>query len=263
MVKGETTTASASGSSKGKRKIAPRPPKDVKADFKDVGDWLGKCAKGLSALPSDAEYTSHCRDLANQLNTIIHEEILPEYKKRYEAVQPSREAGIKPKRCDSALTTFLFKYYRYSFPVSGTYGVCDLNKIASKAIAIYIREKGLGEGQFFTLDNDLYELFNKLSINGEGKTYLQLTQDRIDTIRNQPSYNRTSASAHIDINGDKVSMNYSALKIILPKFVVNYALTDPDQYVPQLEVFANTLDEKAKEFENKKGKGKVKTESHA
>lgn len=227
-----------------KKKSEAWTPKELKQALKENKQFYRKVAVGLSVVPPNDQYVNETKQLAQELLDDIAQ-YEQDYKELYESTETKRVAGIKPKRCDRKLTQFFERYYKRRLPEVGNHGVCDLNRVAPRALCLYVKERGLGETQFFTLDEDLANLFNSPSIEDPSKTYLQLAQDRIDVIRLERASKGVktapSSSADIIVDNGRITMNYSALKIITPKFGDDYPLNDPGQYVNTLEDFENYL----------------------
>lgn len=235
-----------------KSKIQPLTPKELKKQFKDNISLYKKIADGLHIIPSDEKYIETTKELA-QKQLIEINEILDEYKELYESIETKRVACIKPRLCDKKLTTFLSNHFKRYLPDNGQYGVLDLNRIAPRAISLYVKEKGLGETQFFSLDDSLKELFESPSVENPTRTYIELTQDRIAELQMEKNYRKSVSSAEIFIENGRITMNYSALKILVPKFGVKYDLTDPHTYMARLEDFNNYLQQLHDQYkENKK-----------
>ena len=255
------TTATGSGTAvpvtTSKSKIDPWEPKELKKQFKDNLDLYKRVSEGLHVLPIDEKYSESTKGLASELLART-QKFLENYKSLYESTETKRVASIKPRLCDKKLTIFLSGHFKRYLPDAGQHGVLDLNRIAPRAISLYVKEKGLGETQFFALDDALKQLFESPSVENPGKTYIQLAQDRIAEIRMEKDYKQSPSSAEIFVENGRITMNYSALKIIIPKFGVKYDLTDPNVYVAQLEEFNKFLEQlHTTHEENKKAQKKA------
>lgn len=241
-----------------KSKIEPWDMKELKKQLKPNEDVYKQISEGLHVVPPSDEYTNFTKKLAKDLLDKVAE-FKEKYRELYESTETKRSASIKPRLCDKRLTNFLAGHFKRYLPDNGPHGVLDLNRIVPRAISIYIKEKNLGATQFFTLDLALKELFEHPSIENRDKTYIQLAQERIAEIRMEKDFKQSPSSAEIVVENGKITMNYSALKIIIPKFGVKYDLTEPGTYIPELEKFNQYLEqlhaqhEEAKK-ESKKGK---------
>lgn len=243
--------------STGKSKIDPWDPKLLKKELKDNLELYKRVSEGLHVLPLDEKYSETTKALANELLTRTGN-FLQKYKELFESTENKRVASIKPRLCDKKLTTFLSNHFKRYLPDNGQHGVLDLNRIAPRAISLYVKEKGLGETQFFALDDELKRLFESPSVENPSKTYIQLAQERIAEIRMERDYKQSPSSAEIFVENGRVTMNYSALKIIIPKFGVKYDLTDASVFVQQLEEFNKYLEQlHTQHEENKKAQKKA------
>lgn len=241
----------------GKSKIDPWDPKTLKSQLKSNLELYVKVSEGIPVLPMDESYLANTKSIATELRTRTLK-FLEKYKELFESTETKRVASIKPRLCDKKLTTFLSQHFKRYLPDNGQHGVLDLNRIAPRAISLYVKEKGLGETQFFFLDEVLKQLFESPSVENPGKTYIQLAQERIAEIRMEKDYKQSPSSAEIFVENNRIMMNYSALKIIIPKFGVKYDLTDPKLYVQQLEEFNKYLEQlHNKHEENKKEQKKA------
>lgn len=225
----------------GRQKIEPWTLKDLKKNDKSAVEFATRAANGLNVLPPDDKYTANVRALATEFLQRV-ERLHEAFDELYDSTETKRVTSIKPRLCDRALTDLLSQHFMKHIPESGQYGVIDLNRIAPRAISLYVKEKNLGGSQFFTLDDALYRLFNAPSIEDKTKTYLQLAQQRIEQLHLESGYRSSPSSAKIDISNGRVTMNYSALKIIIPKFGVDYDINNPQDYVQNLEQFAEHLE---------------------
>jgi hypothetical protein len=232
--------------------------KEMKKQFKELRDFLKKVSDGLHIIPNDQSHVDLMKINASEVLALV-DKVLEEYKQLCDSTESKRTTKIKPRLCDKKLTTFLANYYKKYIPDNGVHGIFDLNTVAPRAVSQYIKDKGLGNTQFFTLDHELYTLFNSPSVENPSKTYIQLAQERITEIRMTSGYEQSTSSAEILLDNSRITMNYSALKIIIPKFGINYELTNPEQYVPQLEDFDKYLIElRTKYEENRKAEKKNK-----
>lgn len=225
-------------------RIEPWTPQQLSEAMKPLKAFYEKVAKGLKTIPSNEEYEKKTKDLAAQLLAGI-KKMMTDYDELYESTKTKRTAGLKPLLCDKKLTNFLGSHFNLKLPETALYGVMDLNRIVPRAISLYIKEKGLGEGQVFVLDDGLKHLFESPSVEIPERSYLQLAQERINEIRIDPNYTPSVSSAeiHIDRATGRINMNYSALKIIIPKFGVDYEITNPEIYTPPLEEFSKMLEQ--------------------
>lgn len=238
-----------------KSRPTPLNPKELKKALKENLDLYKRVSEGLPVLPMDEKYLSDTKSVAIELydRTL---EFISKYKDLYESTESKRSATIKPRYCDKKLTTFLSQHFKRYLPDNGQYGVLDLNRIAPRAISLYVKEKGLGETQFFYLDDTLRQLFESPSVEDPSKTYLQLAHDRISDIRAEKGYNVSRSSAEIFTENNSIMMNYSALKIIIPKFGVKYDITDTNAYMQQLEEFNSYLEQLHLQHEENKKRRK-------
>lgn len=251
---------SASEASNGsKSKIDPWEPKELKKELKNNIELYKRVSEGLHILPLDEKYLSETKNLATELLTRTTD-FLAKYKELYESTETKRSATIKPRLCDKKLTDFLSRHFKRYLPDNGNYGILDLNRIAPRAISLYVKERGLGETQFFSLDAELKKLFESFSVENPSKTYIQLAQQRIDEIRMEKEYKKSPSSAeiHISPTDGNITMNYSALKIIIPKFGVKYEITDPKLYEAQLDEFNKHLESLHSSYEEQKKTSKKK-----
>lgn len=223
-------------------KIEPWDLKELKKNLKANKEFYKKVAGGLHVVPPSEQYLNETKTRAQQLLDKI-EAFEQKYELLHETTENKRSASIKPRVCDQRLTNLLYKYFKRYLPEIGNHGVCDLNRLVPRAISLIVKQKGLGDTNFFTLDDELTALFNSPSIEDPSKTYVQLLQERIAEIRSNPKFKHSPSSAEIMVAPNRITMNYSALKIIIPKFAVNYDLTDVSQYIPPLEEFAKHLDD--------------------
>jgi len=150
---------------------------------------------------------------ATELLNLV-DKYLEAYKDMYDSVDTKRVAAIKPRYCDKKLTDFLTSYFKIYIPDNGSYGIIDLNKNYSSCYFLYVKEKKLGDTQFFTLDDNLKKLFESPSVENKDKTYLQLAQERIAEIRSERIISILLLLLRSLLIMDRVTMNYSALKII-------------------------------------------------
>lgn len=236
---------------KGKTKIEPRSTKEAKKALKENLELYRRIAAGLPILPHDETYLTNTKTIAQELLTRT-EAFLEKYDQLSESTETKRSAVIKPRLCDRGLTELFFRAFRRGLPVVGAYGVCDLNRIATRAFSVYVKANSLGEGQFFTCDDELERLFNSKTVSDPTKTYLQVALERIAELRNKDGYKPTTSSADIVTNNGRISMNYAALKIIVPHFGVDYDLSDAARFIPQLEEFGNYLNEEHTQYEERK-----------
>ncbi len=225
-------------------RIEPWTTKQFSDAMKPLKAFYETVAKGLKTIPINEEYAKRTKELATEL-LARQKTILEAYDELYESTKAKRTASLKPLLCDKKLTTFLGAHFGLKLPETATYGVMDLNRIVPRAISLYIKEKGLGEGQVFGLDEPLKRLFESPSVEYPEKTYLQLAHDRINEIHSTKDYkpSTSAASIHVEHSTGQVSMNYSALKIIIPKFGVSYEITNAEVYIPPLEEFAKMLEQ--------------------
>jgi len=242
-----TTTAT-------KSKIEPHDPKHWKKELKRINEFLKKVADGIPALPPNETYTETLKVSANDILTRV-KEVHKSYEELYDSLENKRTGKTKPKLVDKGLTDLLRLHFKRILPDNGQYGIVDINKLVPRALSLIIKENGLGDGQFFTLDNALKTLFECKSIADPSRTYLKCAQDRIADIRLVKGYKQSASSAEIYVDGDKITMNYSALKIIIPKFAIDYEITNPEKYIPELEEFILFLEKQHTQYkENKKAK---------
>lgn len=231
-------------------KITPWTPRELKKQLKEVTSTLTQVSAGLKTITGDPSYVARTKSLASEiLDDIARFEEL--YAATLGEMAIKREDKPKPRLCDIALTDFLSNKYAVSLPTMGMYGICDVNTLAFKAISLYLNENGLTQSQFFKLDNELQTLFNSPSVNDPTKTYLDLSKERIAELTSKRANTGTavtSAAAEIIDNNGTITMNHSALKIVLSRFVVDYELEDVDQYIPAMEDFNQVLKERSSEL---------------
>ncbi len=219
-------------------------PKELKKQLRDVYAVYKQVGAGLSTVPPNPSYTHDTSSLALEIvDDLARFERL--YAEATNKTTTKRKTSPKPKLCDKKLTDFLSSTYGVSLPSMGTYGICDVNTLAFSAISLYLREQKLNNAQFFTLDDKLTQLFKSQCVNGTGKSYLAITKDRVAELdRERGDIPKTPSMAEvIEVNG-VVTMNYSALKIIVPKFVVEYELVDPDLYSEDMAKLKAVIDER-------------------
>lgn len=219
-------------------------PKELKKQLRDVYNIYKHVSAGLSTVPPNPSYTHDTSTLALELiDDLTRFEAL--YAEAANKTTTKRKTSPKPKLCDKKLTDFLSSTYGVSLPSMGVHGICDVNTLAFSAISLYLREQKLNNAQFFTLDDKLTQLFKSKCINGSGKSYLDITKDRVAELdRERGDAPKTPSMAEvIEVNG-VVTMNYSALKIIVPKFVVEYELIDPDLYSEDMAKLRAAIDER-------------------
>lgn len=249
-------TTNVNSTASAKSKIDPWDAKELKKQLKKNLELYKHVSEGLAVLPMDEKYLETTKTLASELLKRTTD-FIQKYKELFESTETKRTATIKPRLCDKRLTHFLSNHFRRYLPDNGQHGVLDLNRIAPRAISLYVKEKGLGETQFFCLDDALRQLFESPSVENPSKTYLQLAQERIAEIRMEKDFKQSASSAEIFIENNRITMNYSALKIIIPKFGVKYDLTDPSLYVGQLEDFNKFLEGLHNQYEENKKVQKV------
>lgn len=229
---------------KSRKRIEPWTVREISDSMKPLKAFYEKVSKGLKTIPADDLYVERTKGMAIEL-LARQKKILEDYAELYESTKSKRTANLKPVLCDRKLTTFIGAHFGFKLPETALHGVIDLNRIVPRAFSLYIKEKGLGNGQVFVLDSALKQLFESPSIEIPQKTYLQLALDRINEIRSTKDYKPSASSAdiHIDHATGKVSMNYSALKIVIPKFGISYDITNPEEYILSLETFAKNLEQ--------------------
>lgn len=239
-------------------KILPLQPKDVKKLLKPNKEYYTKVAAGLHIVPPVESYLTDTKSKAEELLKLL-QEYEEEYKSQYEATENKRQASLKPRLCDKRLTDYLSNHFKRALPDFGKYGVCDLNRLVPRAISLIVKEKGLCNAQYFTLDDELADILTSPSVSKPEKTYIQLARERIDEIKAKKDYKTSLSSAEIieEKSSGKITMNYSALKIVTPKFGIDYNL-DPTKYIPALEDFAKKLDEESTKFLELKKTAKTK-----
>lgn len=234
-----------------KSKDEPWTPKEMKKQLKSNLEFYKKVSEGLPVVPSDEAFIEDTKRIASELYA-RGTEYIAKYKELYESTETKRVTAIKPRLCDQKLTLFLSHHFKRYLPDNGQYGILDLNRVVPRAFSLYFKEKGLGETQFFFLDEPLRKLFESPSVGDPTKSYLQLAQERINEIRMTPNHKPSASSAEIIVSDNRITMNYSALKIITPKFGVKYEITDPQQYVPQLTEFNTFLKQLVNQYEERK-----------
>lgn len=224
-------------------------PDQVHNHFKDNRDVYTNVHQGLGSIYTTTEHTLALKALAGEcldLMSLFEEK----YAEVYQSLNQTRTKKVNPKFVDLNLVRFLSDYFEVPLPESGKYGVLDLNSTAHRAFSVYIREKDLNNKQFFTLDEGLKKLFNSPSLEDPSKTYLQLTQERVDELAKDKKEITSSCSNIIHHDGG-ISMNVAALKILVPKFGIDYAPADADKYVPEINDFIELL---AERFEKAKAR---------
>lgn len=238
-----------------KSKSEPWDHKTAKKQFKANLALYKQVATKPNMLCTDDEHLNHIKQLAQELADKA-EKWLEKYKALHESTQTVKVSALKPKFCDKKLTTFFSKHFKYLLPENEKYGIIDLQIIAPRAFSLYFKDKGLNNGQYFTLDDELKELFNSPSIGDPSKTYLQLIHDRIHELRSKKDSKVTSSSATVTETNGRITMNFSALKVITNKFGVKYDFVDPDQYISELQTFSNMLNALHDQKEQSKKKPK-------
>lgn len=244
----------------GRQKIEPWTTKELKKEMKENLEFYKRVANGLHVIPPSESYLSTTKAIAQELITRT-EKFIEDYDELADSTESKRTARIKPRLCDRALTDLFSRHFKRYLPDNGAHGVLDLNRIAPRAISLYVKDKSLGGSQFFRLDDELQRLFNRPSVEDPTKTYLQLAQERIAEIRLVNGYKPSPSSAEIIVEGGCITMNYSALKIIIPKFGIDYELTNANDYVQQLEEFAKHLEELHNQHEESKKAAKKSTKT--
>lgn len=248
-----------------KKKIEPWTVKELNSKFKPLYE-LYDSLTNLHTLPNNSVHSEELKQKATEMKDKL-DQFKKLYKEAFEQVETKRQTKLKPRFCDIKLTKMLGSHFQRSLPDTGKYGVCDLNRLVPRAISLYVKEKGLASKHFFTLDDALMNIFNSPSVQDPTKTYLDLGRERIEKLRLEPNYEHSTSSADIREDSGVVSMNYSALKIITPKFGVEYEIDetskDTSKYMYALEEFAKHLEdlhnkqEADKKEANKKKKTKV------
>lgn len=240
-----------------RKRIEPSTPREISDAMKPLKAFYEKVSKGLKTIPADDAYLKRTKDMATELLE-RQKKIMEDYAELYESTKSKRAASLKPVLCDKKLTTFIGSHFGFKLPETAVHGIIDLNRIVPRAFSLYIKEKNLGNGQVFVLDDALKRLFESPSIEVPSKTYLQLSMDRINVIRATKDYKPSTSSAdiHIDHATGKVSMNYSAMKIIIPKFGISYDITNPEEYIPSLTNFAKMLEQILTDYKEAQKKAK-------
>jgi hypothetical protein len=204
-------------------------------------------ARGQGTIYSTDEHKLQVQACANEALALL-DEFEAEYKRVYQSLLQSRTKKVTPKYVDIKLTRFFSEYFEVELPESGRYGILDIGATAHRAISIYIRENELNNKQFFKLDRNLRELFESPSLEDPSKTYLQLTQERVDELAKDKKEISPSCSNIIHHDGE-ISMNVAALKILVPKFGrvskdednPDYTPADADKYIPEINEFIEIL----------------------
>ena len=246
-----------------RRKIKLWTPKDLKDELRDVRGQLKHITKGLSPIPHSDEYVDKTSKAAQDILDDI-EKFERMYAELLEQTETKRTSGIKPRLCDKRLTDFLSRQFDVRLPELGKHGICDLNSLVLRAISLYVKQFNLGNTQFFSLDDNLLKLFRSPSINDPTKTYLELGHQRISELTanraqanaGNKDYKTPVAVAEIIEKEGNVTMNYSALKIIVSKFALDYDLTDTEKYTHDLKDFAKVLQDKHEQYEEAKKRNK-------
>lgn len=216
-------------------------PKELKKRLKDTTSTLKQVSSGLNPVPYNQEYVTQASTMADELLADL-ERFEKLYTDTIEGMSVKRTSSLKPRVCDIKLTDFLSSVYGVNLPTMDKYGICDVNILAFRAISLYLKENRLTASQFFTLDDMLLDLFTSSSVNDPDKTYLDLAKERISELSIQRgSAKKTAAAAEIIDQDGNVTMNHSALKIVVSKFTIDYELIDSDRYLGDLNELSNVL----------------------
>lgn len=217
-------------------------PEAVQSLLKSNKDFYEQGVKGFGTI---YEPKSHDQLLKSKFREGVEliQEYTTKYKEKYDTLEVERAIHINPKYVDINFTRFISRYFGVRLPESGKYGVLDLNKVGYKVLAIYTREKGLKNKQFFTLDDELKALLNNPSLEDPSKTYLQVTQERVDDLAKTKD-KLTPSCSNIIYHDDNISMNVSASKILVPKFGLDYSPADADKYVDDIKKFLDMITER-------------------
>lgn len=193
---------------------------------------------GVNHIPPNPALTKQVQELALELETRTGA-LVTAYKDLYEKANPKRVISLKPNLCDHNLTDFLGDYIGLLLPDWSEYGVVDINITVFRTISLYIREHQLGSGNYFVLDDKLKTLLSRPSIGDPTKTYLQVTEDRIQVNRSRKNVTELNGkSAEIIYEEDgKICMNYAALRTMLPAFKVDYVPIDANTFIESIVGF--------------------------
>lgn len=217
-------------------------PEAVQSLLKSNRDFYEKGVEGFGTIYESKEHDALLKSKFKEAVALI-DEINEEYSRLYHSLDTTRSVKINPKYVDVNFARLIGRYFDIEVPESGKYGVLDLNKVGYKFLAIYTREKGLKNKQFFTLDEELRALVESPSLEDPSKTYLQLTQERVDEKAAGKEKITASCSNILHHNG-QISMNISASKILIPKFGLDYSPADAEKYVPQIKEIIDLLTER-------------------
>lgn len=237
-------------SSKTRSQVEIWSPKDLNKELKGIQDVLKHATKGIDVLPPNDKYT---REVAACAQELLDD--LAKFKKGYTDLygdmKTKKSSSLKPRLCDRKLGSFIQEEFGVSLPIVNGYVVCETNALAPRMISLYVKKHNLSRKQFFELDDKLSDLFNSPSVNNPKETYISLTKARIAekaAEREQP--NESSSIAAIYCDNGIYSMNYSALKIALSKFVVQTDDTlDEHLYEEDLKILANKLEQEHQDRE--------------
>jgi hypothetical protein len=224
-------------------------PDEVHGRFKENRATYERVAEGLGSIYTSEDHKDKLKKCAQEALELM-DLFEKAYTALYQSLDSSRSKKINPKYVDIKLVRFLSDYFEIPLPESGKYGVLDTNRTLHRAFSVYIRENHLNNKQFFTLDERLRSLFSCSSLEEPSKTYLDLTQERVDTLAKDKE-KITPSCSNIIRHGDTISMNVAALKILVPKFGLDYSPADADKYVNRIQEFVDLLDER---FEKAKAK---------
>lgn len=226
-------------------------PSNVRSLLKPVKLFYEEGVKGFGSIYSPATHSDKLKEKFQEGLSLL-EEFSKKYEDVYSSVDSARSTKVNPKYVDLGFTRFISKYFNIKLPETDKYGILDLNKVGYKVLAIYTREKGLKNKQFFLLDDELRKIVESPSIEDPTKTYLELTQARVDEL-NKERDKVTGSCSNIIHHDGQVSMNVSASKILVPKLGLDYSPADAEKYVPQIKSLIDLLSErmeKLKENEN-------------
>lgn len=217
-------------------------PEEVASQLKSNRDFYEEAMKGIGTIYSNPDQDKLLREKCKETVDLI-DSFLEEYKERYSHVSTKRVSKVNPKCVDLNFAHFISDYFEVEVPESGKYAVLDIHKVGHKALSVYTREKDLKNKQFFLLDDTLKALVNAPSLSDSSKTFLQLTQERIDEL-NKDRDKISASCSNIIYQGSDIYMNISATKILVPLFSLDYSPADSDKYVPYIQTVIDVVSER-------------------
>jgi hypothetical protein len=225
-------------------------PKDLNKELKEIQDTLKQGVKGIDVLPPNEKYTREVAACAQEILDDIAR-FKKGYTELYGGTKTKKSSSLKPRLCDKKLGKFAQEEFGVTLPSVNGFVVSETNALAPRMISLYVKKHNLNRKQFFELDDKLHALFNSPSINDHTRTYLDLTKARIaEKAAERTEPNESNSVAAVYCENGVYSMNYSALKIALSKFVVQSDdVLDEKLYEDELKAFADKLGQEHQERE--------------